>query len=377
MRTEASVVHSICLQLENLGWVVDETNSQNNVTQQRVKTLAQREQIANANTISGNFRPPDFVLYQKGTRDPICVIEAKRPGASLESALNQAEDHYARPLKAPLIFAYNDTFVATRFLHNGRSLKIDGEDVRQFIDHWTALRFVNEGPEILSAPQSVQLSREELIRVFKRQANLLCEAGLQAGLERFGAFSDILFLKLIDEICQMEEHAGKQASLPPHLRWSEFKDKPRDNQLEYVRDVVWREMNERYNNIFGQVFPIKSAEIFSDMVSALSKLNFTVADVDVKGDAFEYFLKNAYQGIKIKDLGEYFTPRNIVRTMVSMVDPKIGESIYDPFCGTGGFLIEAFRYVSLRASLTPEIHKILTEKTIYGQKSLRLRVLHE
>ena len=127
-------------------------------------------------------------------------------------------------------------------------------------------------------------------------------------------------------------------------------------------------MNERYNNIFGQVFPIKSAEIFSDMVSDLSKLNFTVADADVKGDAFEYFLKNAYQGIKIKDLGEYFTPRNIVRTMVSMVDPKIGESIYDLFCGTGGFLIEAFRYVSLRAAVTPEIHKMLTKKTIYGSE---------
>ena len=368
MLTEASVVHSICLQLENLGWVVDETNARNNVTQQRVKTSAQREQIANANPISGSFRPPDFVLYQEGTNTPICVIEAKRPGIPLEAALNQAEEHYARPLKAPLIFAYNNTFVATRFLHNGRSLKIDGEDVRQFIDHRTAVRFINEGPEILSAPQSIQLSREELIKIFKHQADLLREAGLQAGLERFSAFSDILFLKLIDEICQRQEHAGQQPPLPPHLRWSEFKDRPRDNQLEYVKDVVWKEMNKKYNNIFGQVFPINSAEIFSDMVSALSKLNFTVADVDVKGDAFEYFLKNAYQGIKIKDLGEYFTPRNIVRTMVSMVDPKIGESIYDPFCGTGGFLIEAFRYVSLRASLTPEIHKILTEKTIYGSE---------
>ena len=68
-------------------------------------------------------------------------------------------------------------------------------------------------------------------------------------------------------------------------------------------------MNQRYNNIFGNAFPITSPEIFNDMVGDLSALNFTVADADVKGDAFEYFLKNAYQGIKIKDLGEYFTPR--------------------------------------------------------------------
>ena len=127
-------------------------------------------------------------------------------------------------------------------------------------------------------------------------------------------------------------------------------------------------MNERYNNIFGTTFPISSAAIFNDMVNDLSSLNFTVADADVKGDAFEYFLKNAYQGIKIKDLGEYFTPRNIVRTMVSMVDPKIGEKVYDPFCGTGGFLIEAFRYVALRSSLTPEVERILKFSTVFGSE---------
>ena len=365
-RMEASVVHSICTQLENLGWTVDENEPHNNVTQQRVKTSAQSKQLADAN--GGRPRFPDFVLYEKGTENPISVIEAKRPGESLEGALRQAEDRYAAPLNAPLMFAYNDTFVATRFLHNRHSLKIDGEDVRQFIDHYTSLRFINEGPEILSAPQSVQISREELMRKFKRQANLLREAGLTAGLERFSAFSDILFLKLMDEMCQIREHAGGDAAIPQHLRWSEFKGRPADSKLEYVRDVVWADMNERYNNIFGQAFPIQSADIFNDIVNDLSELNFTVADADVKGEAFEYFLKNAYQGIGIKDLGEYFTPRNIVRTMVSIANPKIGETIYDPFCGTGGFLIEAFRYMALRTQLTPQVSEILQKSTIYGSE---------
>ena len=169
-RMEQSVVHSICTQLENLGWVVNETDARNNVTQQRVKTLEQQRQLSEAN--EGRLRFPDFVLYQEGTNNPIGIIEAKRPGKSLEVALKQAEDYYAAPLEAPLIFAYDDTFVVTRMLSNNRPLKIDGEDVRQFIDHYTALRFINEGSEILSAPKSVQLSREELIKVFKRQAKL-------------------------------------------------------------------------------------------------------------------------------------------------------------------------------------------------------------
>jgi len=365
-RLEASVVHSICTQLENLGWVVNESDALNNVTQQRVRTESQQRQLSAAN--SGRLTYPDFVLYEQGSNRPVCIIEAKRPGESLDAALTQAEERYARPLNAPLIFAYNDTFVSTRYLYNGRPLKIDGEDVRQFVDHYTALRFIQEGPEILSAPQTVQLSREELIRVFKRQADLLREAGVQAGLERFGAFSDVLFLKLMDEICQMREHAGEESPIPRHLRWSEFQGKAPRDRLEYVRDVVWTEMNNRYNNIFGNVFPINSPDIFNDMVNDLSELNFTVADADVKGDAFEYFLKNAYQGIKIKDLGEYFTPRNIVRMMVSLVNPKIGEKVYDPFCGTGGFLIEAFRYVALRSTLTRDVENILKFKTVFGSE---------
>lgn len=84
----------------------------------------------------------------------------------------------------------------------------------------------------------------------------------------------------------------------------------------------------------------------------------------MNGDAFEYFLKNAYQGIKIKDLGEYFTPRNIVRTTISMVNPEIGETIYDPFCGTGGFLIEAFRYLKIRTSFNDEMQNILRKNNL-------------
>jgi len=97
---------------------------------------------------------------------------------------------------------------------HGRPLKIDGEDVRQFFDHYTALRFVQEGSEILSAPKEIQYSREQLIKIFKHAADLLRKSGLQAGTERFGAFSDILFLKLMDEKCELEKHAGKKPSLP-------------------------------------------------------------------------------------------------------------------------------------------------------------------
>lgn len=363
---EAAVTHSICTQLENLGWVVDERDPCNNVTQQRPKTTGQFEAIKRAN--EGRVRFPDFVLFETGSTTPIAVIEAKRPGVSLDEALIQATERYASPLAAPLVFAYNDTFVVGRHLPSGRALKIDGEDVRQFVDESTCLRFVREGAEILSAPQSIQLSREQLIRIFKRQADLLREAGLQAGLDRFGALSDVLFLKLMDEICQLREHSGERPPLPEHLRWSEWSARKPAPRLEFVRDVVWPQMNAEFGDVFGQEFPISSPDIFDDMVQSLSEFNFTGTDADVKGDAFEYFLKNAYQGVGLKDLGEYFTPRNIVRTMVSMVNPVIGEKVYDPFCGTGGFMIEAFRYIEVRTKPNPQITKMLKQETVFGSE---------
>jgi len=361
-RLEASVTHSILTQLENLGWIVDEKNSFNNVTQQRTKTEKEKEKLG------GKF--PDFVLYEKNTNTPIGIIEAKRPNKTLEIALGEAEEKYAKPLNAPLIFAYNDTYIETRYLYNGRNLKIDGEDVRQFIDHYTALRFVREGSEILSAPEHIQYSREELIKIFKRASNLLREAGLQAGLERFGAFSDILFLKIMDEICELKLHANEEPPIPDHIRWSNFKDKSASDLHLYMKEVVWKTMNEKYGSIFSESLPIESPDILKDIIDDLSdeKLKLTAADTDVKGDAFEYFLKNAYQGLSIKDLGEYFTPRNIVRTMVSMVNPQIGEKIYDPFCGTGGFLIESFKYLKMRMKASSDLVKLLREETVYGSE---------
>jgi len=75
----------------------------------------------------------------------------------------------------------------------------------------------------------------------------------------------------------------------------------------------------------------------------LEQLELINIDSDIKGDAFEYFLKRYNSGEK--DLGEYFTPRHIVKFLVRLINPKFGERIYDPFCGTGGILIESFKHL--------------------------------
>ena len=72
---------------------------------------------------------------------------------------------------------------------------------------------------------------------------------------------------------------------------------------------------------------IRDTSILKEIMDKLDPLMLTDVDSDVKGDAFEYFLK-ASTATK-NDLGEYFTPRHIVKTMVRLVNPKMGEKIYD------------------------------------------------
>jgi type I restriction enzyme M protein len=73
-------------------------------------------------------------------------------------------------------------------------------------------------------------------------------------------------------------------------------------------------------------------------------LGNTDAQADILGQAYEYLIKK-FADLTNKKAGEFYTPRSVVRLMVNMLDPKEGESIYDPACGTGGMLLEAIHHV--------------------------------
>ena len=108
-----------------------------------------------------------------------------------------------------------------------------------------------------------------------------------------------------------------------------------------------------------------------EFVKELEKYNLSATSDDVKGIAFEQFLGTTFRG----ELGQFFTPRTIVDFMVEVLDPQEGETICDPTCGSGGFLIKAFEYVrdkiekdveqykkDLKAKLFNEEYEKLSEK---------------
>lgn len=100
-------------------------------------------------------------------------------------------------------------------------------------------------------------------------------------------------------------------------------------------DVTWTDKtkltDERLKNLIEHMSSIK-----------VGNLNY---NADVMGDAYEYLIKK-FADLSKKNAGEYYTPRSIVKLMVMLLDPKPGDSVYDPACGTGGMLIEAIRHIN-------------------------------
>jgi type I restriction enzyme M protein len=87
-------------------------------------------------------------------------------------------------------------------------------------------------------------------------------------------------------------------------------------------------------------------KLLRDLIEHFSALSLgnSVAEADILGQAYEYLIK-CFADATNKKAGEFYTPRSVVRLMVNILDPREGESIYDPTCGTGGMLLEAIQHV--------------------------------
>lgn len=353
MPLEAETRLLIDRSLENLGWKF--TGKGKNVYVEQPRYEKERKELGG--------KRPDYVLYSKDT--PLIVIEAKKKGSRIDVALEQGIG-YARALKAPLVFATDGVFCKAFHTGANRAPILNGEEIDEFIREALALRYLNDY-EVNTVSPKVQYDRKELIRIFDEANNMLRGEGLRAGIERFGEFANILFLKLISESELIKRESGIQTKFDIACSWDSIKQIPSSTRIEYLNKTVYEKLNALYNTDIFTPLQIRDASILKEIMDKLDPLTLTDVDSDIKGDAFEYFLK-ASTATK-NDLGEYFTPRHIVKTMVRLVNPQIGEKIYDPFCGTGGFLIESFRHIERNmVSGNKELQKMLREKTIYGNE---------
>lgn len=354
MPLEAETRILIDRSLENLGWILN--GKEQNVFYEQPRTEAEKKKLGG--------KRPDYVLYSKESDKPLIVIEAKKKGSRIDTALEQGIN-YARVIEAPLVFATDGVFCKAFHTVANRPPILNGEEVDEFMREALALRYLTSY-EVNTVSPKVQYDRKELIRIFDEANNMLRGEGLRAGIERFGEFANILFLKLISESEQIKRESGIQTKFDIACSWDSIKQIPSSTRIEYINKTVYDKLNALYNTDIFTPLQIRDASILKEIMDKLDPLMLTDVDSDVKGDAFEYFLK-ASTSTK-NDLGEYFTPRHIVKTMVRLVNPQIGETVYDPFCGTGGFLIESFRHIYNNMARTDANLKILRESTVYGHE---------
>lgn len=354
MPLEAETRVLIDRSLENLGWKL--SGKEQNVYYEQPRSEAEKKKLGG--------KRPDYVLYSKDSDKPLIVIEAKKKGVRLDAALEQGIQ-YAKAIEAPLVFATDGVFCKAFHTVANRPPILNGEEVDEFIREALALRYLTSY-EVNTVSPKVQYDRKELIRIFDEANNMLRGEGLRAGIERFGEFANILFLKLISESEQIKREAGIPTKFDIACSWNSIKQIPISTRIEYINKTVYDKLNALYDTDIFTPLQIRDASILKEIMDKLDPLMLTDVDSDVKGDAFEYFLK-ASTSTK-NDLGEYFTPRHIIKTMVRLVNPQIGEKIYDPFCGTGGFLIESFRYIHNNMARTEANMKTLRESTVYGNE---------
>ena len=341
---EAEVRQQIDKRLTACGWVLDLAAPNQDVFVERavVPRLSHTQQSR-----LGSLAP-DYSLFCDGVA--VGVIEAKKPRVPIREALAQGVK-YAERLDVDFVFACNGPVFKSLHIPTDKPLRLNEHEVAEPLSPVLLQGFREvSAPELVTVPQTVITSREDLIEIFERLNNVMRQAGVRVGIDRFTEFANILFLKLASE----QDEAD--------TTWQDMRTKSADDLPNYLNGYVLEKLRSRYKNDVLAPTRINGMAL-KQLVVELNPLHLTSVDEDVKGVAFEHFLSRTTGG---NDLGEYFTPRQVVRLAVKMLNPQFGETVYDPFCGTGGFLIEAFRHLGQQTRQTDAAAQVLQQESVFG-----------
>lgn len=153
-----------------------------------------------------------------------------------------------------------------------------------------------------------------------------------------------------------------QTTIPrDRFRWSVWaKGLSGEALVRFLRDEVFAffaEMGEAaaHNFMDGARLAIIDPTVLTQVVNLVDGLRLDAADSDTKGDLFEHVLRQIRQA---GELGQFRTPRHVIRTIVEILDPKVGETIYDPAAGTAGFLVAAYNHIRLANSSPNAVQEV-------------------
>ncbi len=248
----------------------------------------------------------------------------------------------------------------------------------------------------LATPQSVNGAIKVICDIMRRSN---CAGALQYVPE----LTWILFLRILDERETIEAEEAEAVghefapSLASPYRWQDWAAPSGDKRKELSSGSLYAFMDFVNNDLIRYLRGLRErpnatsrqkviSEIFSGIERTRIDTEHNLLDVldrvnDLSGENIEpthvFTLSQVYEGLLLKmgekgnDGGQFFTPREVIRAMVKVVDPKIGERVYDPASGTGGFLAQSFEHMagSNKANIrSADQLDTLKHKTFYGRE---------
>ena len=196
--------------------------------------------------------------------------------------------------------------------------------------------------------------------------NVLRDDGVSYG-DYVEQLTYLLFLKMADE--QSKPPFNKPSIIPKNLDWKSLIKKDGDELEVHYRHILENLGKEK--GMLGVIFrkaqnKIQDPAKLRRLIELINEETWIGLDIDIKGEIYEGLLQKNAEDVK-GGAGQYFTPRPLIKAMVEVIRPEPGQTIYDPACGTGGFLLAAHDYLSKNYQLDKEQKKFLRYNTFKGK----------
>ncbi len=251
----------------------------------------------------------------------------------------------------------------------------------------------------LATPSSVNAAIKQIADVMRR-------ANYAGALQYVPELSWILFLRILDDRERLEADEAAAVGVPFNqsleepYRWRDWADPAGAKRRELTDGAMGSYLAFVNDGLLPYLHglrdrPSASARqmVISQVVSAVDNVSVdterNLLDIldrvhEIRQEAVDqthvFTLSQAYEGLLLKmgeknnDGGQFFTPREVIRAMVRTVDPRSGETVYDPGCGTGGFLAQSYEWMRERLGATATAQSIreLREETFWGREKADL-----
>lgn len=215
-----------------------------------------------------------------------------------------------------------------------------------------------------------QKSEAALVKKVWDIANVLAAAGV-GFTDYITQLTYILFLKMDDE----KEQLGLGSSIPDGYKWRDLKDLSGTDLIEQYEDTLEQLADE--DGLIGTIFTRANNKIdrpvmLAKVIDMVAEEDWYMMEGDFKGAIYEAILEKNGQDRK-SGAGQYFTPRALISAIVDVVDPHIGETVADPCCGTGGFLLGAYEHMRTQSRDVAR-QKFLKSDALFGADNTALVV---